>query len=109
MAAHSKSADLRLAPVTALLRLRVGVFFFFAFDRYAEGAQEVHIIPGEGASGGLGGSIRFLGLFGDFIEPDGGFEHEEHVKAMLADILNHACDLLAFDNRFVYCLSELLD
>jgi hypothetical protein len=85
------------------------VFVLFAFDGDAERAEEVYVVLGESAPGGLSGSISFLSLLGDFIESDCGFEHKKHIEAVLADVLDYAGDLLALDDRFVDCLSELLD
>ena len=61
------------------------------------------------AASGFRGSIRVLSLLRDFVQTDGGLEHQEHVETMLADVLDHAGDLLALNNGFMDCLSELLD
>ena len=50
-----------------------------------------------------------LGFLGDFVKPDGGLKHQEHVETVLADVLDDAGDLLALNNGLVDCLSELLD
>jgi len=84
----------------------VGVF---AFDGDAEGAEEVDVVLGEG--GAVGGdlrSVRVLAFF-HFVEADGGFEHEEYIKPVLANILHDTRDLFAFDNGLVNGFTELLD
>ena len=40
-------------------------------------------------------SFVSLGFFSlDFIQPDGGFQHQHHVEALLRDFANHACNLV---------------
>jgi hypothetical protein len=51
-----------------------------------------------------------LGVFSrDFVETNGRFKHEQHIEAVLADILHHAGDLLALDYRLMDSLTELLN
>ena len=44
------------------------------------------------------GSVR-LGFH--LVEPNGGFEHEEDVKALLADVFDDTCDMLRLGHRLV--------
>ena len=89
----------------------VVVVLFVAFDGDAEGAEEVEVVAREGSV--LGGAVAGLAggsfFFVDFIEADGGLEHQQDVEAVFADVLHHSGDLLAFNDRFVDSLSELLD
>jgi hypothetical protein len=87
----------------------VGYFAVFAFDGDAEGAEEVHVVFGEG--GGAFGAVGQLGGFAffDFVEADGGLEHEEDVESVLADILDNSGDLFAFDDGLMDGFTELLD
>ena len=55
----------------------------------------------------LHGGLGFLG--GDFVQADGGLQHQQHVKAVLADILHHPGDLLALNDRLVDGLAQLLN
>jgi hypothetical protein len=84
----------------------VGVF---AFDGDAEGAEEVDVVLGEGCA--VGGKFRSVGVlaFFNFVEADGGFEHEEYIKSVLANILHDTRDLFAFDDGLVDGFTELLD
>ena len=59
-----------------------------------------------GASSG-GGSLGFLG--GNFVQADRSFQHQQHVEAVLADVLHHPGDLLALDDRLVDGLAQLLN
>lgn len=88
---------------------RVELFVVFAFDGDAQGTQEVHVVFGEGATGGFGGRVGFFGLLRDFVEADGGLKHEEDIEAVLADVLDDAGDLFAFNDGLVDGFSELLD
>src|SRR5580692_5554815 len=59
---------------------------------------------------GSAGQHAILGVFGgDFVEADGGLEHEQHVEAVLADVLDYAGDLVALDDRLVDCFAQLLN
>ena len=55
---------------------------------------------------GFGG---VFGLFFDFVEADGGFEHEQDVEALLADVLDDACDVFRFGDGLVDGFAKLLD
>jgi hypothetical protein len=80
----------------------------------AEGAEEGEVVAGEGAAieggGGVGVGFRigFGGLV-DFIEADGGFEHEEDVEALLANLADDAGDLIGLADRFVDRFAQFLD
>lgn len=49
------------------------------------------------------------GLLLHFIEPDGGFQHQQDVEALFANVLDHLGDLLGLGNRFVDGLPQLLN
>lgn len=88
---------------------RVELFIVFAFDGDAQGTQEVHIVFGEGATGGFGGRVGFFSLLGDFVEANGGLKHKKHIEPVLADVLDDAGDLFALNDGLVDGFSELLD
>lgn len=48
-------------------------------------------------------------LFFHFIQSNSGFQHEQHVKALLTDILDYARNVLRFGDGLVYGLSQFLD
>jgi len=51
-----------------------------------------------------------FGLFrGDLIEADSGLKHQQHIETVLANVLHHAGDLFAFNDRLMDGLAELLD
>jgi hypothetical protein len=82
----------------------LGGVFLLAGDGDAQGAKEVEIVLGEGLLSAVlaNGNFALLSRFGnDVVEADGGFEHQQHVEAVLADVLDHAGDLLTLDDRLV--------
>jgi hypothetical protein len=95
---------------STLLRVRLGAFFFALYGD-AQGAEKMEIVRRECAALAilLGGS-GVLGLFGgDLVQADCGFKHQQHVKAVLADILHHPSDLFALDDRLMDGLAQLLN
>ena len=44
-----------------------------------------------------------------FIQPDRGFKHQQHIESMLADVLHHAGNLFALNDRLMDGLAQLLD
>jgi hypothetical protein len=84
----------------------VGVF---AFDGDAQGAEEVYVVLGERSAVFRDfGSLGVLALF-DFVEANGGFEHQEDVEPVLANVLHDTGDLFAFDDGLMDGFTELLD
>jgi hypothetical protein len=82
-------------------------------DRDAQRAQKVYIlrikrlvILGIFAAAGLHLGYRLLL---HFVQSNRRFQHEEHIEALLADILNHLGNLLGLGNRFMNGLPKLLD
>ena len=55
------------------------------------------------------GTSDLIVLFGHVVEADGGFQHQQHVEAVLADVLDHAGDLLALNDRLMDGLAQLLN
>lgn len=53
--------------------------------------------------------VWVIGVWFDFVEADGGFEHEEHIEALLADVSDNPGDVLRLGDRLVNGLTELLD
>jgi len=72
--------------------------------------QEVQVVAGEGAHRDFDGGVRYLrGVLGDFVEADGGLEHQEHIKTLLADVFDDSRDVLGLGDRFVDRFTKLLD
>src|ERR1039458_5304623 len=102
------------APATikphALLHVRCGLVGL-TFHRDPQRAQEVEVVGGELPQFAFA-QFRCPGssaLFGDFVQTDRGFEHEQHIESVLADVLHHAGDLLALDDRLMDGLAQLLN
>ena len=83
----------------------------FSGDRDAQLAEEAEIVLGEGlVDVAAGGDFDVFVLFGgEIVEGDGGFEHEQHIKAVTTDILNDAGDVLVLGDRLIDGLSQLLN
>lgn len=98
--------------VLTLFDAGVGVVFRLAGDGNAKGAEKAEIIRGERQLGwGVSdGDFDLLGLFGGkVVESDSGLEHQQNIEAVSADILDHAGDLLALDDRLMDRLAKLLN
>lgn len=96
----------------ALLRVGFGFVFFFAGDRDAQRAEEAQIVLRKGifvAAVANGDFDRFGLAFGHIVEGDGGFKHEQHIEAVLADILHNARDLVVLGDRLMDGFAQLLD
>ena len=54
-----------------------------------------------------------FGVFGilgaDLVEADGGLQHQQHIEAVAADVLDDPGDLLALDDRLMDGLAQLLN
>jgi hypothetical protein len=82
-------------------------------DRDAQRAQKVYILRVKRlvvlrifATPGL--HFRNWLLF-HLVQSDRRFQHEQHIEALFADILNHLGNLLGLGNRFMNGLPKLLD
>lgn len=97
---------------TRLLAVLAGVFLLFSLDRDAQRTQKVQIVLGKRCCfvAGLGiNRSRLAFLPGYFVEADGRLQHEQHIEAMLANILHHPGNLFALDHRLVDGLAQLLN
>jgi hypothetical protein len=85
------------------------VFAVFPFDRDAEGAEKVYVILGE--RGAVLGTLSGFSVlaFLHFVQANGGLEHQQDVKPVLANILHDTGDLLTFDDGLMNGFTELLD
>jgi len=83
----------------------------FSGDGDAQLAQEAEIVLREGlVDVAAGGDFDLSVVFGgEIVECDGGFEHEQDIEAVLADVLHDTGDLLVLDDRLVDGLSQLLN
>jgi hypothetical protein len=82
-------------------------------DRDTQGAQKVYILRVK--------SLISLGTFVDrgfqlggrllfhLVQADCRFQHQQHIKTLLADVLHDLRDLLGLGNRFMDGLPQLLD
>ncbi len=92
----------------------VGILTFVAFDRDPQGAQEVDVRGRERLTALLI-ALHALDrdpdarLIFDFIQTDGRLQHQQHIEALLANILDDAGDVLRFGDTLVDRLSQLLD
>jgi hypothetical protein len=82
-------------------------------DRDAQRAQKVYILRvkslislGTFVDGGLHLRNRLLFYL---IQANRRFQHQQHIEALLADVLHDLRDLLGLGNRFVDGLPQLLD
>jgi len=90
-----------------LTRVRLGAFFF-ALDGNPQRAQKVKVVLGECSVRTFG--VGLFALFGRyFIQANRGLQHQQHIEAMLADILHHSSDLFALDDRLMDSLAQLLN
>lgn len=65
---------------------------------------------GEGSFGVFRGGFGGVGGFGlDLVKADGGFEHEEDVEALLADVSDDPGDVFRLGDGLVDGLAEFLD
>jgi len=86
----------------------VGGVMLFGGD--AQRLEEGEVVAGEGAVGGLVAVFGVsFGLVFDFVEADGGFEHEEDVEALLADFADYAGDGVGLRDGLVNGFAKLLD
>src|ERR1700689_4549974 len=95
-----------------LIRVRVDAVFFLALDRDAQAAQEMEIVLRERRA--FAATFRdpvsvFSLLGGNLVQANCGFQHQQHIESVLANILNHPCDLLALNDRLMDGLAQLLN
>ena len=83
------------------------------FYRDAQGAQKVYILRIErliSMSIFVHGGFQFGGrLLFYLVQANRRFQHQQHIKALLADVLHDLRDLLGLGNRFMDGLPQLLD
>gem|GEM_PF-383736 len=83
-------------------------FSLVAFNSDSQRTQKINILHGEGCAARL--AFRALaGLLLHFVQAYGRLEHEQHVEAVLADVLNDAGDLLGLGDALMDRLAQLLD
>jgi hypothetical protein len=82
-------------------------------DRDAQGAQKVYILRVKSLIS-LGALVRGGLQFGNrllfyLVQSNRRFQHQQHVEALLADVLHDFGDLLGLGNRFMDGFTQLLD
>ncbi len=98
-----------MAQPLLLLFLALVFLFAVAFHGDAQGPQPFAVVLAEGRFA-LDGLAVFLPIFcGNLIQTDGGFQHQQHVESLFADVLDDAGNLLALNDRLVNRLSKLLN
>ena len=66
-------------------------------------------LAGFGFAARLGGVEDAFGLLLELVQADGGLEHEQHIKALAADVLDNSGDVFRFGDGFVDGFSQLLN
>jgi hypothetical protein len=78
-------------------------------DADAQGFQEAQVVRGEGAFRTFAGVLnRLVGFFLNLIEADGGFKHEENIKALFADVFDDVSNIFRLRNGLVNGFAKFL-
>ena len=82
-------------------------------DRDTQGAQKVYILRVKrfvSLRAWVGGSLQ-LGdwLLFHLVQSNRSLQHEQHIEALLADVLHHLGDVLGLGNRLMNGFPQLLD